>query len=75
VVLPLETANAELTTYMTNVVIQVGCDFTDPIRGTTAASIIRGLYDSVSISARGVVWEDVPILGPELRGTKRSHQG
>jgi hypothetical protein len=73
--LPLETANEELVKYVTNVVVRVGCDFTDATRGTIAARIIRGLYDSLSMSARGVVWEDVPILGPELRGTKRGHQG
>jgi hypothetical protein len=70
-VLPLEIATTELCVYSDDVIIRASCNFNDPSQTKKAFKNIRGLFDEMQYSSKGLVWDGVPILGPGLRGTKR----
>jgi hypothetical protein len=73
-VVVFEDAKTDLHILMNSAILRYSANFDDPSRSTLAFKIIRGVFKDLGYDKPqngGIKWQDIPILGEALRGSRR----
>jgi hypothetical protein len=73
-VVVFEDAKTDLHILMNSAILRYSAKFDDPSRSTLAFEIIRKLFKDLGYDKPqdgGIKWQDIPILGEALRGSRR----